>query len=141
MLYLSLVHEKELCYHSNISQIVTTFYCLTSYNLSLLQHQLIRTIMEEYESIFLSLDKENSGQIDIELLKKSVEEAKVPSINDVTQEGQGGGNKNGDKIIWVSMSPIQYDYSQHQWDSASVDYWYSSEQIYKILSATAAPTQ
>ena len=62
--------------------------------------------MEEYESIFLSLDKENSGQIDIEELKKSVEEAKVPSINDVTQEEQGGGNKNGDKIIWVSMAPI-----------------------------------
>ena len=52
--------------------------------------------MEEYESIFLSLDEENIGQIDIEKLKKSVEEAKVPSINDVTREGQGEGNKNGD---------------------------------------------
>ena len=52
--------------------------------------------MEEYESIFLSLDEENIGQIDIEKLKKSVEEAKVPSINDVTRKGQGGGNKNGD---------------------------------------------
>ena len=42
--------------------------------------------MEEYESIFLSLDIENSGEIDIEGLKKSVEKAKVPSINDATRE-------------------------------------------------------